>query len=75
MSKTCAGGAPEAFHRWGGGVVGSRQGSTPPVADDTTSISLLLTSFSGISDIPEPEPEISGTRIVGFLFSQAIFEF
>jgi len=30
-------------------------------------------SFSGISGIPEPEPEFSGTRIVGFFFFQTNF--
>ena len=66
-SKTCAWGALEAFHRRGGGTAGSRRSSTPPVAADTTRRSVLLMRFSGISGIPEPE--ISGTRIVGFLFS------
>ena len=66
-SKTCAWGALEAFHRRGGGTAGSRRSSTPPVAADTTRRSMLLMRFSGISGIPEPE--ISGTRIVGFLFS------
>ena len=34
---------------------------------------LQASSFSGISGIPEPEPEFSGTRIVGFFFFQTNF--
>ena len=75
-SMTCAWGAPPSVGSGGRGApilfffIKERRFLTKPpsVAADG-----LVSSFSGISGIPEPE--ISGTRIIGFSFSRAIFGF
>ena len=47
----------------------------PPKPHSRNWTPVTFSVISGNSGLPEPEPEIAGTRIVGFCFFRVIFGF